>query len=131
MQAEAAAADTFIQLHPGAVEQRDAGVDFLAQRSADGLPVVHRRSAALRQLGQLLFDLGEAQSELLRDQDKAQPADVAAQEAALVAAGAQRLDQALVLLITDRRNREPGAPRQFADREQIVAVHRASPSENA
>ena len=41
----------------------------------------------------------------------------------LVAPGAQRLDQALVLVEADRGHAEPGAPGEFADGEQVGRFH--------
>src|SRR3990170_7616217 len=123
LQAEAAAADALVELVAGAGQQVDTLVDLEAHPAADLLPITERRRAALRELGELRLDLGERQAELLRDQDEADPADVGAQETALVAACAERLNQPLLLVEAQRGNRDAGTFGQPADGDETVLRH--------
>ncbi len=69
-----------------------------------------------------------AEAQLLRDQDEAHPADVGPQETPLVAFGAQRRDQALRLVETDRRNGHAGAARQrYPTGYKAVVTHAVTP----
>lgn len=94
-EAEAATADAPVKPVAGPLELGDARVELFPDRAADRLPVLSRGRPAVRQARELLLDLRQPQPQLLRNQDEAQPADVAAQEPALIAAGADRFDQPL------------------------------------
>ena len=77
----------------------------------------------MREPSQLFRYICDTQSHLLGDQDERDAADLGAQEAPLPAPGAQRGEQTLGLVKTDRRHRNAGARRKFADRDQVGSVH--------
>src|SRR5690606_14210861 len=87
---------------------------------ADLLPVGQRRRAALRQLGELLLDLGKRETELLRDEDEADAANVRAEETALVAARAECGEQSFRFVIAKRGDRDTGARGELSDRYESV-----------
>src|SRR5690606_15441280 len=87
------------------------------------LPVTQGRGAAMWQRRQLLLDLRQSEAEPLGDQDEADPADIGSYEAPLIAGSARGRDQAPVLVETDRRNRDAGAARQFADGDELGLGH--------
>lgn len=124
LQAQTAAADAAVEIVAQRLQLRDPPVEAFADRLADLPPVEARRRAPLRQAAQMVADLVEREAEFLHDQDETQPPDIAAQKAALVARGAVRLDQPLILVEADRRGREAGAAREVADAEKVVRVHR-------
>src|SRR5690606_22382903 len=123
LQREAAATDALVELVARTREQVDPLVDLEPHPPADLLPVGERRRAAVRQVGQLRLDLGQREAELLRDQDEAHPADVRAQEAPLIAARAQRGNQALVLVEAERGDRDAGARGELADGDEAILRH--------
>ncbi len=102
---------------------RDSLVEATTDRLADLPPVETARRPPLGQRAQMLADFLEREPQALDDQDKAEPADIAAQEAALIAGGAQRRDQPLVLVKPDRGDREASAARQFTDGKKVGRFH--------
>ena len=120
LQAETAAADALVELVAGAGEQVDTLVDLVAHPSAYLLPVGQSWRTALRQLGELLLDLGKREAELLRDENEAHAANVRAQEAALVAARSERGDQSFGFVISKRGDRDPRARGELSDRYESV-----------
>src|SRR3546814_7606795 len=84
-EAEAAATDAPIQLLAHPLQFADPAVERAADRQTDGVPVASGGRATLRQLAEFAIDFTQRHAQPLRDQDKAQPPDIAAQEAALIA----------------------------------------------
>ncbi len=123
LERQATAADALVEQPARSRQRRDLRVDPRAQSGADPRPVGAVGRSPRRQSSQLVADLLEAQPHLLRDQDEGDAADIGPQEATLSAAGAQRLDQPLRLVKSDRRHRDAGARGEFADRDQIGSVH--------
>jgi hypothetical protein len=120
LQAEAAAADAFVELGPRAREQLDLLVDLCPHPLADVAPVARRRRATVGQQRKLLLDLPQRQAEPLGDEDEAHAANVGAQEATLVSLRPQRVDQPLVLVEANGGHRDARARRQRPDRNDIV-----------
>ncbi len=65
-----------------------------------------------------VFDLRQAEAQLLGDEGEGQPPDVRAGEAPLVSRRARRFDQPLGFVEADRGDRKPGPASQFADGQQ-------------
>src|SRR5690606_24854586 len=101
-------------------EQVDPPVDLEAHAPADLLPVAQRRCTALRQAGKLLLDLRQSEPQPLRDEDEADAADIGPQESALIAAGAQRGQQTLFLIVAQRGDRDARTRGQLSNRNEGV-----------
>src|SRR5207253_1094619 len=114
---EAAAADAAVEAVAHSFEQGDPGFEAVADSAADRLPVLARGGAAEGEAGELFLDLAEGEAEALGYQGEGQAADVGAQEAALVAGGADGREQALRLVEADGGDGEAGAAGEFADGE--------------
>jgi hypothetical protein len=125
LEAEATAADAAIEIVAQCLQLRDAAVEAFADGFADLPPVETGGIASLGQAAQVIADFFEREPQLLHDQDKAEPPDIAAQEAPLVARGAEGFDQSLVLVKADRRGGKAGPARQIADAEVVVRIHRS------
>ena len=117
--AKAPAADAAIEPVARAGEFGNAAIKPRADRRADRLPIARRWRAPLRQPGQFSLDFGKGQAEPLCNQDETQPPDIRPQKAPLIAAATHRFNQALVFVKPDRRNRQPGAVRDFSDGEEV------------
>ena len=104
LKAQAAAADAAVKIISQPRQHRDALVQRGAKGFADPRPIALGRRAPIRQAVQLLFDLGEGVSKLLRNHHKAQPPQIGAVKSTLPPCIAPRPDQTLCLVIPDRRN---------------------------
>ena len=122
-EAQAAAADTAVQIVERALELGHLHFDPLADGAADPCPILAGGGAPLGQLAQLLRDLRQGEAQLLGDQRKGDAADVRAQEPALIAARADRMDDPLPFIEAHGRHRDASTRRQFADRQEFVPAH--------
>ena len=77
----------------------------------------------MRQGGELTLNIGQREAELLRNEDEAHPADVGAQEAPLIAAGAQCLEQAFLLVEAESRHGDTRALRELPDGNERILRH--------
>ena len=119
LQRQATATDTAVQppAHPG--QFVDLLVEPVLQPGADTRPVGLGRRAPVGQGGQGIADLADRQAQLLGDQDEGDAPHIGAFETALPASIPAWLDQALVLVKTDRRDRNAGAFSQLSDGQGI------------
>jgi len=123
---QTSAADAAIQQIASLLQHLDPGLERTSDAPTDCLPILSRWRSALRQRRQLGFDFRERQPESLRDQRKGKTPDVRAHEASLVARRTDRLHETPRLVETNRRNRHPRPPGEFADRQQRCWRHLAS-----
>src|SRR3954451_25487330 len=118
LEAQAAAADAAVQLRPESLQPLDLRVDAGPPAAGQPGPVGSGGRAPLGEGRQSLGDLLEGEPHPLRGADESDPAQRRTRVAALVAAGALRSDQALVLVVAQRRRRDPRAGGELADRQR-------------
>ncbi len=116
-EAEAAAADAAIQTFTQCGHLGNARVQLGAEIARYGLPVGFGGRAVFRQSRQSGADVGDGESQPLRDHHKAEAANVGPAVAALAAVGAVRKYQPLVLVVANCGDRQSGAFGDVPNRE--------------
>src|SRR5690606_953761 len=119
---EAAAADAALEVLLEPAQIGDPVLQALPPSLGEPPPVLAVGDAPIGQLAEGVLDLLEGQAHRAGGPDERHSAQFTAAVAALVAAGAHRVDHAERLVVADRRGGQPGTSGEVADRHQTPSA---------